>query len=284
MKLLTLNTHSLIEENSEQKLQWFVEGILRERPDLIALQEVNQTARGEEAPPSLLEGQIPISDCVKVRRDNYAARVASCLRQAGIPTAWAWLPIKRGFEIYDEGVAILSLNRKIAAIDRFPISRDTDYRNWRTRAVLGVQPEGRKDWFYSVHMGWWGDEPEGFAEQWQMLTERIAEKRAKGPVWLLGDFNAPASVSGESYDKIRESGWFDTYESAQEKDDGITVVGTIDGWRGKTNREAGMRLDYIWCSQKKEILTSKVVFNGKREPVISDHFGVMIEWKEDADD
>lgn len=283
MKLLTLNTHSLIEENSTQKLEWFVEGILRERPDLIALQEVNQTAREEEAPPSLLEGQYPISDCVKVRRDNYAARVASCLRQAGIPVSWAWLPIKRGFEIYDEGVAILSLGRKIAAIDRFPISKNTDYCNWRTRAVLGVQQEGRKDWFYSVHTGWWGDAPEGFAEQWSMLTERVEEKRRKEPVWLLGDFNAPASVAGESYDRICKDGWFDTYELARERDDGITVIGAIDGWRGKTDSEAGMRLDYIWCSQKKEILTSKVIFNGRAGAVVSDHFGVITEWREDGD-
>ena len=42
MKILTLNTHSLQEENYEQKLNWFVEGILKERPDIIAMQEVNQ--------------------------------------------------------------------------------------------------------------------------------------------------------------------------------------------------------------------------------------------------
>lgn len=39
MKILTLNSHSLREENYEEKLQWFVEGILREKPDIIALQE-----------------------------------------------------------------------------------------------------------------------------------------------------------------------------------------------------------------------------------------------------
>ena len=38
MKILTINTHSLQEENYEQKLQWFIEGILKEKPDIIAMQ------------------------------------------------------------------------------------------------------------------------------------------------------------------------------------------------------------------------------------------------------
>ena len=40
MKLLTLNTHSLREENQEQKLEWFLEAVMAEKPDIIALQEV----------------------------------------------------------------------------------------------------------------------------------------------------------------------------------------------------------------------------------------------------
>ena len=54
MKILTLNTHSLQEENYHQKLAWFVEQILRKRPDLIALQEVNQSISAPEADASHL--------------------------------------------------------------------------------------------------------------------------------------------------------------------------------------------------------------------------------------
>ncbi len=42
MKLITLNTHSLVEPGYENKLKLFAEAVLRERPDVIALQEVNQ--------------------------------------------------------------------------------------------------------------------------------------------------------------------------------------------------------------------------------------------------
>lgn len=282
MKILTLNTHSLQEENHQQKLSWFVEGILKEKPALIALQEVNQTAEEELMALELLEGQYPIPGCMAIRADNYAALVASRLRQAGIDCYWVWLPVKRGYDKFDEGVAILSLGRKIRCVDQFPISRVNDFSNWRTRAALGVQLEGLEDWFYCLHMGWWNDESEQFLNQWRILNSCIAAKRMCGSVWLMGDFNAPDTVPGQSYEHIVASGWIDTYKVAHRKDDGITVPGPIDGWRDLQNREMaeGMRLDYIWCSQRKDILSSRILFNGVKEPVVSDHFGVLIEVKE----
>ena len=217
-----------------------------------------------------------------IRKDNYAALVASRLRQAGIDCYWVWLPVKRGYDKFDEGVAILSLGRRIRCVDQFPISRVNDYNNWRTRAVLGVQLEGLEDWFYCLHMGWWNDGSERFLDQWRILNSCIAAKRMCGNVWLMGDFNAPDVVPGQSYEHIMASGWIDTYKAAHRKDDGITVPGPIDGWRDLQNREIteGMRLDYIWCSQRKEILSSRILFNGQKEPVVSDHYGVLIEVKE----
>lgn len=41
MKLLTLNTHSLIEPDYEAKRKIFVDFIAREQPEVFALQEVN---------------------------------------------------------------------------------------------------------------------------------------------------------------------------------------------------------------------------------------------------
>lgn len=284
MKILTLNTHSLQEENYTQKLDWFVETILKEQPDIIAMQEVNQTADAELMPEAMLAGQYPVPGSVTVRMDNHAANIAYRLRQAGLECYWAWLPIKLGYGKYDEGVAILSIGKPIRCVDKFPISRIVDYHNWRTRAVLGVQVEGLEDWFYSLHMGWWDEDENGFLEQWKILSSCIASKRMCGPVWLLGDFNAPDAIPGESYSHMVGCCWIDTYQIAQTKDSGITVPGIIDGWREKLqDRQVdGMRLDYIWCNQAKEVLSSKVMFNGTTAPVVSDHFGVMIEVKEQA--
>lgn len=281
MKLLTINTHSLQEENYPEKLAHFVEVILRESPDIIAMQEVSQTADAPLMAEDALTGQYPSAGRIPIRADNHAAQVARRLRDAGAACSWAWLPVKLGYEKYDEGVAILSLGRSIRTADRILISKSNDYANWQTRAALGVQVEGRSDWFYTVHMGWWGDEDECFENQWKKLNSCVATKRICGPVWLMGDFNAPDAVRGESYDTVAAAGWVDTYQTALYRDHGLTVPGVIDGWRDRLPADAqGMRLDYIWCSRETPILSSRVVFDGTTGAVISDHFGVMIETKE----
>lgn len=283
MKLLTLNTHSMLEEDAQQKLEWFVEGILKERPDIIALQEINQTADASLAEPFLQEGRYRVASQVSLRQDNYGAQVALRLREAGIDCYWAWLPVKRGYERYDEGVAILSLGRKITAAEVFPVSKTEDYQNWRTRGVIGVQVEGRSDWFYSIHLGWWEDAEEPFLAQWEKLQERIEKHRRESTVWLMGDFNSPDVFLNQSYTRIRADGWVDTHQAAEEKGSDFTVSGIIDGWRDKFPDEkiSGLRLDYIWCSEKKPIRSSRILFQGETEPVVSDHFGVLIETKEE---
>jgi len=281
MKILTLNTHSLLEKDHQKKLDWFVAGILREKPDIIALQEVNQTADAQLMGLEKLEGQYPVPGCIQVRADNYAALVANLLRQAGIDCYWVWLPIKRGYGKFDEGVAILSLGRRIRCVDQFPISKVKDYHNWRTRAALGVQLEGLEDWFYCLHMGWWDDAAEHFLNQWQVLNSCIVGKRMCGTVWLMGDFNAPDMIPGQSYDHIVACGWVDTYQIARHRDGRATARGCIDGWREKLAdpSDESLRLDYIWCNHKKEIFSSRIMFDGRTDPVVSDHFGVLIEVK-----
>ena len=59
-------------------------------------------------------------------------------------------------------------------------------------------------------MGWWKDEEEPFAAQWETLSQAAG---AKQTAFLLGDFNSEADVRGEGYDLILRSGWQDTYQS-----------------------------------------------------------------------
>jgi len=270
MKLLTINTHSLQGQNWRQDVSRFVEGILREMPDLVAMQEVNQTCNAPRIEGSMLEGQYPVPGYVTIRRDNFAAHAAALLRQAGVRCSWVWLPVKRVYGKYDEGIAFLSLNRAIDGMDSFPISKCNDYTNWRTRKVLGVRLEGLDDWFYSVQMGWWHDTCEPFLHQWKVLNCCVASKRICAPVWLMGDFSAPTCYRGESYDTILSSGWMDTYREAAVRDSGVTLPGrSTDG--------DGMRLDYIWCSEPRKVLSSQVVFNGQRGDVIAEHFGLLVE-------
>lgn len=281
MKLLTLNTHSLQEEGYAKKLEQFVEMVQREQPDIIALQEVNQTAAAPCAGPNLLCGSaLCPEEAVSVRQDNHAAQAARRLREKGILCSWTWCSAKLGYGIYDEGMAILCPEREIAQVDSFYISGSRDYGNWKTRKALGIRVRGLSGWFYTVHMGWWKDEEEPFDRQWERLNEALEEKKREGAVWLLGDFNSPAEIRGEGYDRIRDSGWQDTYSLAAQKDDGITVLGEIDGWRGTSGdaqARRGMRMDHIWCSRPVPVLRSRVRFDGIGEPKVSDHFGVLVE-------
>lgn len=279
MKLVTINTHSLIEDNYPQKLEQFVDFICREQPDLIAMQEVNQSIDAD-CYNNPLVGYSPVSDKMpEIREDNHALQAAVRIHAHRLPYYWTWLPVKIGFDKYDEGMAIFS-KTPITDIDCFYISAFKDYDYWKTRQVLGVKIADSKDWFYTVHMGWWDDKEDPFPAQWERFTKHLSTKKHSYNTWLLGDFNSPAEVRSEGYDLIKKSGFHDTYHLAAKKDGGITVEGVIDGWRDKIqNPETakGMRIDHIWSEKPCSVRSSLVVFNGQNAPVISDHFGVMIE-------
>lgn len=133
-------------------------------------------------------------------------------------------------------MALLS-KKPIARVQQFLTSKTDDYENWKTRRILGIQPEGISDWFFTVHMGWWNDEEESFADQWKCIQERLKNPEYReGNIWLMGDFNSQDDVRGEGYDLVLKSGWKDTYLLAEEKDDGITVAEEIDGWREADGR------------------------------------------------
>ena len=79
-------------------------------------------------------------------------------------------------------MALLS-KKPIARVQQFLTSKTDDYENWKTRRILGIQPEGSSDWFFTVHMGWWNDEEEPFVDQWKCIQET-----------LKGDFNSQDDV------------------------------------------------------------------------------------------
>ena len=277
MKLLTLNTHSLMEPEYAQKLEAFAAFLLRERPEIVALQEVNQPA---DAPPAKdLCGMAPAGG-IPLKEGNHALSIARRLRNAGVQANWTYLPVKLGYGRFDEGLALLCLDGRIADVDVCSLSRTEDYHNWRTRKALGVRTDVRPDWFYSVHMGWWQDEAEPFARQWAALDAHLAQK--DGRMWLMGDFNAPAEVRAQGYDLMAASGWQDVWHLAKLRDGSCTVRGGIDGWRTQDISE-GLRIDHIWCRERVNVARCSVVLDGRHAPVVSDHFGLMAEIQAGAD-
>ena len=56
MKLLTLNTHSLEEPDYVEKTVMFIERLVKEHPDIVALQEVNLSQNEAELQDVMLDG------------------------------------------------------------------------------------------------------------------------------------------------------------------------------------------------------------------------------------
>lgn len=206
---------------------------------------------------------------VPLRMDNHAAALAEKLRKAGLPYFWCWLPAKVGYDKYDEGLAIFS-KKPIAKTENILVSFSQDYNNYRTRRVLGVKTED--GWFYCVHFSWWNDPDEPFARQWQKLLPYLKKDK---PVYLLGDFNGDASLQNQTWDLVQSSGFHDTYMLAKNKDKGATIGGVIDGWQNNPD-QAPKRIDQIWCARPVGVRQSRTVFNGKDQPVISDHYGLLV--------
>ncbi|MEG0289283.1 MAG: endonuclease/exonuclease/phosphatase family protein [Carnobacterium sp.] len=268
MKLLTLNTHSWLEEQPYDKLDTLVETILSNQFDVIAFQEVNQ---------SIAESVIDVSDqfayqaadpTIQIKRNNFAFLVQQKLEQAGLRYAWTWLPAHIGYDIYDEGLAFLSLH-PIQEIKTFYASKSKAYENYKTRPVLGVQIED--SWYFNLHLGWWTDKDDSFKEQWAVCTAVF--QTLSGPIYLMGDFNNPAQATNEGYELVTKE-WFDTFHLAIKRDKGHTVEKNIDGWAENNDK---LRIDFIFTNHPIGVDTSKVFFDGKNNPVISDHYGVSIQ-------
>ncbi len=275
MRFLTLNTHSLVEENYPQKLLDFVDAIAGKQPEIIALQEVCQSI-GAATVSGDLKGYVPCAEAAVIRSDNHVYRVAEMLRERGIGYHWTWLPLKKGYDKYDEGLALLSRS-PILETEVVQVSSIDDYNNWKSRKIIGIRTEALPDeWFFSVHYGWWEDAEEPFKQQWIRTAKHMTRYDS---VWLMGDFNSPAELRGEGYDLIKRSYWQDSYELAKVKDSGITVGRQIDGWHDKMSIADGVRIDQIWCNKMVVVTCSEVIFNGENYPVVSDHYGVMINYE-----
>ena len=262
MKLLTINTHSIIEKDYEQKCEYFIDAITRIRPDIIAMQEVNQSKWAQKTDNSNYCGDFPL------KSDNHAIKINKLLLKNGIDYHYNWLGIKYGYKIFEEGLAVFSLE-PIEKTESVLLTNRNDIKSWKTRRAQIIKTSEYT--ICNVHMGWWDDSDEPFSKQFDRLSDRLSA--IDGQIFLMGDFNSPAHKKNQGYEKIISNGWFDTYNLASEKDDGFTVTSKIDGW--KNNKEK--RIDYIFTNRKIPVKSSNTIFNGKNERIISDHSGIIIE-------
>ena len=271
MKLLTLNTHSLVGEDAAERAASLADALIREVPDLIALQEVSQS-RAAATVRRRPSGYLPCQKEIPLRADNCALELVNRLVEAGLFYHWCWLPVKVGYDRFDEGLAILA---------RFPVdgatvlslSRKNDYQSWKTRKALLLHGTDTDCWFCNLHTGWWDDEEEPFEPQFQRLLEGLPLNHT---VFLLGDTNNPAELRGEGYDRIICAGFYDSFRLARTRYGEETIRGEVDGWRGRAVGRDRFRVDQIFCNRRVSVPLYRTVFDGRDLPVVSDHFGVLV--------
>ncbi|WP_332696062.1 endonuclease/exonuclease/phosphatase family protein [Halalkalibacter lacteus] len=260
MRLLTLNCHAWQEDNQLDKIKSLAKTIKETSYDVIALQEVSQSINEAD-----IDGN--------VKKDNYVLVLLNELKELGVEDYdYVWDFAHIGFEVYEEGLAILT-KHKIEKRHSFFISQSEDTNYWKTRKIVGatILYNNKPVSFYSCHLGWWEDEEEPYTKQVDALHSFV---QTNEQFFLMGDFNNDATIKEEGYEYLLNKGLFDTYHLAEEKDKGTTVEGKIAGW---DKNKQDLRIDYIFTNSKIEVKKSNVIFNGFNEPIISDHFGLEVE-------
>ena len=273
MKVLTLNTHSWLEENQEEKMQRLAKKIAEESFDVIALQEVNQTAESNQVTSPFSFTQPAMAQIIK--EDNFALKLVTYLNEVyNLTYYWSWAYNHIGFDKYNEGVALLS-KYPLKEVTTYSLSKATDPLDYHTRVALGATidiHDKQAYHFISLHASWWERENKKYFPYEARQLQKIKENQAL-PVIIMGDFNNPCQKENEGYDLLLEQ-WFDSYQLAKETKGEYTMGGYIAGWDAST---PPLRIDFIFLSNEEPIKKAVICFDGKDEPVISDHFAYFIE-------
>lgn len=267
MKLLTLNTHSWMEENMEAKCAALVERIVKQDYDLICLQEVNQLINTQ--PVSHPLHYQPLEGNPEIHEDNYALRLVEALAAKGKHYNWSWVYNHIGYDRFHEGVAILCQSSiEVVGVLASTTIIPEDYHT--RRALLArTQIAGQSFSVVSLHLSWW---EKGFEREWNRLSKALEAESS--PLIIMGDFNNPTGNQG--YQRVLNANLnlVDSHSIAESVRGDHTIEAAIDGWEGN---QAALKVDHIFVDKSCHVNASRVVFDGEDGPVLSDHFGLEVD-------
>lgn len=266
VRVLTLNLHCWQESDAEANLLRIADEIAELRPDVVCLQEVGQHV---DAPV------IAVRHGETIRADNAALVIVQALeRTHGIAFDWTWTFVHHGFEVWEEGLAILSPGR-VATVDSTFVSASASHQQWNSRRLLVADvttAAGVAVTAASAHFSWWDDPAESFAPQFDRATAALAERHE--PIVFAGDFNIRDDGPGYAY--VTSSGeWSDAHALAvAPQRPGGTFPGDIDGWSGA---DAG-RIDYVFTRGSQLTSTSARTLFTSEATRVSDHLGLLVDF------
>ena len=183
MKMMTLNTHSWLEESPEEKMRQIVDKICQADYDVIALQEVNQLITSESIVNEELNKFCPVIEQSPVHVDNFAYCLVRYLAKQGKDYYWSWEMSHVGYGIYEEGNALLS--KTPLTSEAIYVSETKQKEDYHTRKILICQTmiDDQTITLASCHFSWWIDETKGFAFEWHCLMEHLAN--LSNPLFLM---------------------------------------------------------------------------------------------------
>lgn len=262
-KFLTLNTHSWLGEDPKWALETLGKQILKADYDVIALQEINQRIDSAK----VLNTPYTLKNQHQLHEDNYALKLVEYLKEHGLTYHFTWAYSHIGYDEYHEGVALLSKQPFSSEKSVLTSAVDDEY-NYHTRRALIAKTTvaGKELCVVSGHFSWWKSD---FKSEWQRLEQALADEQA--PLIIMGDFNNPENTLGHDLVLASPLGLKDSHLAAKKVTGGPTILQDIDGWE---NNAKALRIDFIFVSQQLEVKESHVLFDGKKSPLISDHFGV----------
>ena len=255
MKIMTLNTHSWLGEEPQEKLKQIAQKICHEQYDVIALQEVNQTMDAKRLTSEQLKNFSQVQEQTPVRSDNFAYCLIQLLAEQGETYYWSWEMSHIGYAIYEEGNALLS--KQPLTSQTHLVSETKEKEDYHTRKILVGQTSVKTQCITvaSCHFSRWADEKSGFAFEWKELSKFSASYNT---TVSIRDFNNPAEGSG--YDLVAKSQLpiRDAYPIAQKKQAEATIE--------KENRwleNKGLRIDYIYVPQDCFVTSYQRILTGK---------------------
>lgn len=277
--LLTLNLHTWQEADQLDKLDRIAQFVVKENVTCICLQECAQSRDAE----LLDEGPL--------RADNTGHLLRERLVAYGLKYSMTWDCSHYGFELYEEGSAVLSQLPLLGSCSQYVSDSEVLESTHSRRVVMARQAVGPATVIdvYSVHLSPPADGLEaqvdalvGFVDATPKVLEQMKPPppKRRGPprkravtedptaltrlVCLAGSFNV---TPDEQIPRLKERGYLEASAVARDTRAG---TGTV---------EDGRWVDYVFVKPAVRPQSASVVFHGGDQPRVSDHYGLVAEFE-----